>query len=395
MTSFDLLAVNWQDLAHPRAGGAEVHLHALLSGLVTRGHRVTQVCCGFPEAPEQEIREGIRILRTGRRSTFNLTFPWFYTRHLRHLHFDCVIEDINKIPCYTPLFIRGPHLVIVPHLFGTTAFREVAFPLAMYVLTMELLLPLVYRHEPFQAISESTAEDLVRRGNRESAIRVVYPGVDRTRYKPQAERRSPDPLLLYVGRIKRYKGIERPLRAFARVADRHPQARFLIAGEGDHFPRLYRESLRLGLGERVEFLDRIGEAEKVALLQRAWLVVYPSPKEGWGLVSLEAQACGTPVLASDSPGLRETVQPQKTGWLVAHDDVEGWASYLDRALGDPALCQKMGEAGVEFAGQFSWESAVEATEEMIAETVEAGRRHRTGREGRTTPSMPITETDGR
>jgi len=155
-----LLAVNFRDPGHPEAGGAELHLEHVLLEAVRRGWRVTWLASGFRGgAPEAEHR-GMRVVRRGDWWDFNLRLPGVLRREFSSPAPDLVVEDINKVPCYTPWWTSAPVAVIVPHLFGTTAFREVAFPLACYVVALEALIPSVYRGSRFVAISESTRDDL-------------------------------------------------------------------------------------------------------------------------------------------------------------------------------------------------------------------------------------------
>jgi D-inositol-3-phosphate glycosyltransferase len=100
--------------------------------------------------------------------------------------------------------------------------------------------------------------------------------------------------------------------------------------------------------------------------------VFPSPKEGWGLASVEAAACGTPVLVSDSPGLRETMRHAETGFLVPHGD---WRALADRMLalaGDPALVERLGRAARAFAEGLSWNRAARATEAHLHRVIAQG-----------------------
>src|SRR3954466_10357477 len=107
-----------------------------------------------------------------------------------------------------------------------------------------------------------------------------------------------------------------------------PNAVLEIAGAGDYRPKLEALAASLDLGQRVRFLGRISEAEKLSLLRRAWALLFASPKEGWGITNLEAAACATPVIASNSPGIRETVRHGETGYLVPHGDVGAMATAM-------------------------------------------------------------------
>ena len=130
---------------------------------------------------------------------------------------------------------------------------------------------------------------------------VVPNGVDLDRFAPGPEdSRFPDPTILYLGRLKRYKGVDIVLKAASRMRDAGFSFRLLIAGKGDYLSRLQDLSSRLGLGDTVEFLGYVPEDEKIKLLQRSWIHVLTSPKEGWGISILEAAACGTPTVASRS-----------------------------------------------------------------------------------------------
>jgi glycosyltransferase involved in cell wall biosynthesis len=222
---------------------------------------------------------------------------------------------------------------------------------------------------PFQAVSQSTADDLVARGIPPDNVQVIYQGVDTKVYTPGPADRSATPLFAYLGRLKRYKGVDLVIRAFSRVRD--PNARLEIAGAGDYRPALERLTHSLDLGSRVRFLGRVSEAEKVLLLRRAWALTFASPKEGWGITNLEAAACGTPVVASNSPGIRESVLDGRTGFLVPHADIDAMAGALERFAGNPALVATMGAAGLDFANTLTWDRAAAETAAHL-ERVTAG-----------------------
>ena len=119
-----LLAVNFRDPAHPEAGGAELHLEHILVEAVARGIAVTWLASGFPNGAAEDSYRGIRVLRRGNWWNFNWIAPRVLVRELSHPKPDWIVEDINKAPCLLPLFTARPVAVVVPHLFGATAFRE-------------------------------------------------------------------------------------------------------------------------------------------------------------------------------------------------------------------------------------------------------------------------------
>jgi glycosyltransferase involved in cell wall biosynthesis len=370
-----ILAVNWQDPANPHAGGAEIHLFEILDRLASKGHNITVLCSGWPRAQPLSTVNGVEIHRTGDRYSFPAHARRYFRNHLANRDFDVVLDDINKIPLCTPLWRAGaPVVALVPHLFGTTAFRELSIPLAAVVWLSERLIPYVYRQSLFHVISKSTASDLVERGIASRNITVIYPGIDCERYTPDESRRSPTPLFAYLGRLKRYKGVDIVLRAFAEASIRG--ARLEVAGTGDLRPELERLARRLGIANNVTFSGYVDEATKQDLLRRAWSLVFASPKEGWGITNLEAQASGTPVIVSDSPGLRESVKPGASGVLVQHGNIKQLAQAMRNMASDPLKVAHMGAEGRRFASTFSWDNTAEQTELHIREAIQQGSGRR-------------------
>jgi glycosyltransferase involved in cell wall biosynthesis len=369
-----ILLVNWQDIENPQAGGAEIHLHEIFGRLAARGHAVTLLCGGWPGCAPRATIDGMEVHRVGTRGSFGALAYSYFRRRLLSARRDLLIEDINKIPLYTPLWDAGRVAALVPHLFGATAFQALPAPLAAAVWMSERPLGRIYRTTPFEAISESTRDDLVARGIPRDRIRVIYPGIDTAAYTPAPAERSATPLFAYLGRLKKYKGVHYVIRAFAAMA--RGNAVLEIAGAGDYRPSLEALARSLDLGERVRFLGRISEPEKRALLRRAWGLVFASPKEGWGITNLEAAACATPVVASNSPGIRESVRDGQTGFLVAHGDVTAMARAMDRLAESRELVERLGRDARRFAESFTWERAAAETErhlmELIGERSSAG-----------------------
>lgn len=366
-----ILVVNWQCRENPLAGGAEIHLHEIFERLASRGHAVTLLCGGWPGCPPRAVLGGIQVHRVGTRQSFALRVYGYWRRHFAGESYDVLFEDINKAPLLTPLWgARATSVACVPHLFGGTAFQELAWPLATAVWLSERPLSLAYQPVPFQAISESTADDLVRRGIARDHVQVIYPGVSLDHYTPLEGSRTASPSFAYVGRLKRYKGVDLVIRAFAGLAVEG--ATLDIAGAGDFRPALETLARSLDLGSRVRFLGFISEAEKLALLRRSWAVALASPKEGWGLTNVEAEACATPVVASDSPGIRESVRDGETGFLVPHGDVPGMSAAFRRLATSRGLVESMGTKARVFAETFTWTRAADETEAHLARAMRAG-----------------------
>ncbi len=364
-----ILAVNWLDLENPQAGGAEIHFFEIFKRLVHVGDRVTLLCSGWDGAEARTVIDGIEVHRIGGRHSFAALGRGAVRQALDRASYDIVVEDVNKLPLYLPMLTSLPTYTIVPHLFGRTAFQEASLPVALLVWLAERPIPWVYRRSAFHAISESTRDELGHRGVDPASIRVIYPGVDTEWFVPDAAAgRAEVPTFLYVGRLKRYKGIDTALKAFQGVRARFPAALLQIAGEGNDRPRLQAIVRRLALDDAVQFLGFVSEADKRDLLRRAWAHVFPSVKEGWGISNVEASACGTPTIAADSPGLRESVIQEETGLLVPYGDHQALAAAMIRVAADVAFRERLGLGGRNFAVGLTWERAAEQTRAHVMET---------------------------
>ena len=181
--------------------------------------------------------------------------------------------------------------------------------------------------------------------------------------------RFDEPTLLFMGRLKKYKGIDLLLQAVARLRARGVACRLLVAGKGDYGDELRKLTHRLDLNDRVHFVGHVSEGEKLDLLRRSWVHLLTSPKEGWGIANIEAAACGTPTVASDSPGLRDSVIDGETGFLVPHGEIAALADRVETLLNDEALRRQMGGACRAFSEGLSWERSAERMEAFLRDAV--------------------------
>jgi len=259
-------------------------------------------------------------------------------------------------------------------------FREANPAVAAYVWAAERAVPLAYRDADFEVISPSTRDDLVARGVAGERVRTVFCGLDQGRLRlDDPPPRDADPLLVTWSRLRRYKSVDVALRAFALVARELPRARLLVIGRGPDEGRLRRVTARLGLSERVDFPGHLPLPELARVLHRARVFLNPSPKEGWGLTVVEANACGLPVVASDRPGLRDSVRDGETGLLVPYGDPPAFAAAALRLLRDPELWRQQSAAARVWAGGFSWDRCAAESLSFFAEARERQLARRGGR----------------
>ena len=201
---------------------------------------------------------------------------------------------------------------------------------------------------------------------------MIPNGVDVDSYHPDPD--SPDfeePTLLYIGRLKRYKRVDLVLRAVARMVAGGERVRLIVAGRGDHADALAALIEDLGLTGVVDMPGFVDQDTKVDLMRRAWVHVLTSPREGWGISNLEAAACGTPTVASDAPGLRDSVVDGETGILVPHGDVDQLAAALSRLLHEERLRRRLSAGARAFAERHTWHRSADITESHLENVVAA------------------------
>lgn len=369
----NILVINWQDWKNPLSGGAEVHLYETFRRVVAMGHKVTVLCCMFEGAPPEEVIDGIRIIRRGSRNTFNFVVPLHY-RKLRNEGFDVVVDNMNKIPFYTPLYVREPLVGLSHHFFGTSIFREAGPIAGSYVYLSEKLVDYIYKNIPFLVVSQSTLDEFVERGFRRENFTLALNSIDHDHLHPTGVPNTPYPSIAYFGRLKRYKSIDHILQAFVKVRKELPDTQLVIIGRGDFQPELARLAAELGIAEATRFTGFVPDEEKLRLLQEVWVVVNPSMKEGWGIVNVEANACGTPAIAADSPGLRDSVREGFNGFLYPYGDVDALVTKLLRLLNDAELREQLSRNAIDFARSITWDDTASATVQVLQQAIAQHRK---------------------
>ena len=239
------------------------------------------------------------------------------------------------------------------------------------------------------ANTEAERSDLVELYGADPArVAVVPPGVDLATFSPADGRAASRArlglpadahVLLFVGRIQPLKAPDLLVRAaavlLAREPHRRPQLRVIVlggpSGSGTAHPDSLLELVRdLGLTDVVRIAPPTARAELAEHYRAADLVAVPSHNESFGLVALEAQACGTPVVAAAVGGLRAAVD-ETSGVLVDSHDPQVWATVLAGLLDDPARRKRLGRQAARRAQGFGWGATAEATLELYAEAVSA------------------------
>jgi len=296
-----ILILNWKDVAHPLAGGAEVFTEQVARALVHRGHEVTIHAAFVANRPARESVEGVEVVRGGGRLGVYRAARRFWNEQPAG-RFDVVVDEINTRPFLTPRWVRGTPVVALIHQLAREIWSyETPFPVSVlgrYVLEPWWLR--AYRRVPALTVSPSSADSLARLHGWQDV--TVVPEGWTPHPAPDVPKES-EPTVVFLGRLVAMKRPEHAIQGFRLAARQLPEARLWIIGDGPLLPRL-----RTMGGEGVSFLGRVGHEELLLRLARAHVLVATSVREGWGLNVSEAAACNTPSIGYAVPGLVDSVR---------------------------------------------------------------------------------------
>ncbi len=364
-----ILVINWQDIKNPNGGGAEVHFHEIFKRIAAKGHQVDLFCCGDSSLADLEVIDDINIIRRGSRNTFNFIVPKVYKDVFSKNKYDIIIDDINKIPFYTPLYVKEPLLALSHHFFGASIFREASIPAGLYVNLAEFMMKFIYYNTKFAVVSQSTLDDFIKRGYDKSNFKIITNAISHSEYPMKIGKKNDEFTITYFGRLKKYKSVDHLLRAFAIVKKLHDNCKLSIIGRGDYRGELERLAKELKIDDKIIFHGFVDDVTKNELLCNSHIVVNTSLKEGWGITNIEANACGTPVLSANVPGLRDSVRNGVSGLLYEYGNIEEMAVKLKFLIDNKSELSKMENGAVEWAKQFSWDKSAEEMLNYIKEVV--------------------------
>lgn len=369
-----ILIFNWRDTKHVWGGGAETYIHNLAKELVAKGHQVTVFCGNDGLHSVNDVLDGVSIVRRG---GFYTVYIWAFVYYLLKLRgkYDVVIDSENGVPFLTPLYVRVTKFLLIHHIHQEVFRQHLPFPFSHIAMFIESkLMPFVYSDVKVITVSESSKKAIYEIGlSQKSDVTVINPGIEEGLYKPSKKTKYPS--IVYVGRLKSYKNVDVALKAFLLVIKKLPKAQFNIAGEGESLSTLKRMATRLGLNDNVTFLGKVTDGVKAKLFAESWVAVQPSMIEGWGITVIEANASGTPVVASNVNGLRDSTQDGKTGILVTPGDVKALADALLFMLQNPKKLRKFSKEAHLWSENFRWKKSAMTLNFIVQQSLTLKEHH--------------------
>jgi len=370
-------------------GGIARHCYGLAKAVARNGHEVYVVTLDFPGAPSYEEIDGVKVYRT----VTELGHPNFITWALLFNHFmEKRVADISQNVEFDLVHVHD--WLTAPA--GISLKHSMKKPMVLTVHSTEfgrssLHSPDSYTIDGIEWWATYEANKVIVTSNfmkKElcdhfrlpwEKVEIIPNAIDLTKYDAPVERwsvrerygvYSHEKLILCVGRLVPQKGVEYLIQAIPAIVRRHPEAQFIIVGEG--WQKDYLENLAQSTGYRwkVLFTGFLPDSELTALTMSADVLVIPSVYEPFGIVALEGMAAGVPVVASQVGGLAEVIEHDRTGVLVYSRKPESIAWGVDRVLSDPNYSRWLTQNAREMLQKtYSWEAIAIKTIKVYEEVV--------------------------
>lgn len=386
-----ILALSWRDIKAPKAGGAEVHTHEMLSRADKNKYRIIHFSPLAGNLPEKEEIDGVTYMRGGNVITVIFKAMHYYKKNRKDIDF--VIDQCNTHRFFTPFWVAKEKRIFYIHQLTKEIWDYSAkFPISKIgELTEEWMLRL-NRKDAVITVSESTKEELIERGYQPEKIKIIHNGVS---FKPWSEdkwcEKEPSPAFIYAGRYSPYKGIDVAVQAFAKLKKEYPNAKLWILGKknqeyvDNNIIPICREAqlkwedvskdengmeIEPQSGDIISW-GYVSEEKKLELLSRAWTLVFPSIREGWGIPVTEAGCVGTPCIAFDSSGIREAVDYGNAGYLCSENSVDGLWKEMCLVISDEMMYSEKRQKAYQYSSQFQWDEVGKEFGRLIDELCKA------------------------
>lgn len=360
----NILWLTWKDMQHPAAGGAELVASELCRRLLRDNHRITMLTCGYPGAEQEEVKDGVRIIRVGSsRYSHPVMALSYYLRHLRN-QFDCLIEEVNGgAPYFSVLFAGKARKFMLYHqLARINWLYEIKRPLNYvgYYGLVPFATRLASIAQPSViTVSDSTRQSLAKHGFKPHRIHIISEGITLQPVTDlHAIAKYTRPTLLSLGAMRYMKRTIDHIAAFEIAKRSIPRLELKVAGSAD---TAYGKQVltcidRSPFRSSIEYLGKVSDEDKVKLMQRAHLILQTAIEEGWGLTITEAASQGTPAVAYNVAGLRDSIKNGVTG-LTTEEHPAALATGIVHVLRDTKLYQTMRRTGWNWSKEITFDQS--------------------------------------
>jgi len=364
-----VVVLSRRDITHPLSGGAGRYIHEIFRRLTSR-YSITILAEGGPNSRSVEEIDGITY-RHFPGTLHRMLLPARYVTKFAG-NTDLLIDNSDVgIPWLSPFYTKVPKILVTYQIARGIFHYELSRPMSEIAINLEPRIYSAYRNSKIVTCSPSTKDDLVSLGFQPERVSVIRPGIDDSfrGFEPDGVKFE-DPTIICISRFRRYKGLTYAVRSMKFVLEKVPRAKLVIVGNGDP-TELKEEVSRTDYPGSVRILERAPDTwndEKRVMLSRSHLLLIPSVREGYGIVVIEANACGTPAIGWAVPGVQDSIVNGKTGLLVPYGDIRGLGETIAKLLGkESTQLDGFSQPAIDWARQHSWDTAAE----MFGETIDS------------------------
>ena len=358
-----ILILNWRDPRHPLSGGAEISLLEHAKYWQKKGSEITWFASSFDKSPNEEVIEGIGIIRRGSHYTVHL---WAFIEYMNGTfkNYTVVIDCFHFLPFFTPLYMNDKKIIaLINEVAGVIWFKNLRLLLACAGYLLEPLFFLPYKNVQFITASESAKTDLYKMHIPKRNVTIIRHGIS---VPPKIkDPKTKNPTISFVGRVSYDKGIDDIFKTLILVKEHFSSVKLFIAGKEEKNNMIKELIKKYTLRkDDIQYFGYVSEKMKYSILQKTWILVHASIKEGWGLTVIEANSVGTPVIGYNVAGLRDSIQDKKTGLLV-DPNPQALAAGIEKLLTDKNLYRKLCSNAKKWAKKFDWEKSGKESWAMI------------------------------
>lgn len=350
---------SWKDEGHPQSGGAEVVSGHLRRKLVEAGHQVQLITARYGGSSDHEVVDGVEIHRMGSRFGVYLQARKYFKRNLVSWP-DLVVDEMNTIPFAAAFYTRVPTILLTYQLARSVWFYQMAFPFSLvgYAIEPLYLFVLSRKYDTVLTESESTRQDLAKYGFNLLKTHVFRVGSLLEPVKALPSEKALNQVLS-LGALRPMKRTLHAVKGFETARDQDPSLTLVVAGDasGPYAEKVLKYIKASRHADAITIAGRVSPEERLALMRESAVIIVTSIKEGWGLIITEAASQGTPAIAYDADGLRDSVRDGETGILVPSGDTTAIGKALNQLLADATAYEALRKSAWEWSKQFTFNNS--------------------------------------
>lgn len=354
-----ILWFTWKDSKNPLSGGAEIVNEALAKRLAQNGHEVIFLVSGFNEGIKEENIDGYKIIRLGNKWTVYWKSYIYYKNNLMGWA-DLVIDEVNTIPFFAKFYVKEKNILFFHQLCREIWFYEIYFPLNIIGYLIEPFYLWLLSNNQVITISESTKNDLIKYGFRKNNINIISEGINLKPIESLSNiKKFTNNTLLSFGSIRPMKRTIDILKAYEIVREKMNNIKLIIAGKTNSIygKKLIKLLNNSKYKKDITYIEKTSIEEKAELMRKSHIFLITSVKEGWGLVITEANSQGTPAIAYDADGIRDSIKNDETGIICNNNNPMALSDTIIDLFKNEKKYEELRQKAWEFSQKISFENS--------------------------------------